>query len=205
MLKNSSWVRFLAGQELDVVDKEDVEMAVLGSEFLGTAAANGLDEIVGELLRGRVKDAVVAGPDAVTYAVQEVGLAEAGGAVDEERIVDSAGLVGHRLRRGVGQAVLGPDDKALEGVARVQPWLGHRPDGGGAGHCLGGEERLGGGAAVRPAGDQAKGDVHGVADDAAEGLGNERPELGGQPCGGEVVGGSRPQTGCRQTACPPCP
>ena len=76
------------------------------------------DELVGELLDGGVADlhpGLVAA-DVVADGVEQVGLAEARPAVDEERVVGVAGLLGHGQRRGVGEAVAAADDELLEGV-----------------------------------------------------------------------------------------
>src|SRR5680860_1056639 len=47
----------LALQELDVVDKQDIEIAVAALEMLSPARAQSADELVGEALGGRVADA----------------------------------------------------------------------------------------------------------------------------------------------------
>ena len=66
----------------------------------------------------------------VADRVQQVGLAQAGLAVDEERVVGLGRRLGHRDRGGVGEPVAGADDEGLEGVLRVEPGvldqLGHR-------------------------------------------------------------------------------
>ncbi len=61
--------------------------------------------------------------DRVGDGVEEVGLPEAGVAVDEERVPGLAGVRGDRLRRGEGEAVRLADDEGVEGVARVRPDL----------------------------------------------------------------------------------
>ncbi len=72
----------LAGQELDVVDQEHVDVAVGVLEALERARAQRGDELVGECLDRRVADSRVAaeGEDIVADGVEEVGLAEARGA-----------------------------------------------------------------------------------------------------------------------------
>ena len=47
----------LAGEELDVVDQEGLEAAVLGAEVIDASLAGGVDELGGELLGGDVEDA----------------------------------------------------------------------------------------------------------------------------------------------------
>ena len=58
--------------------------------------------------------------DVVADRVQEVGLAEAGRAVEEERVVGLAGQLGDRERGGVGEAVGVADDELVEGELRVE-------------------------------------------------------------------------------------
>ena len=58
---------------------------------------------------------------AVADALQEVRLAEADRAVEEERVVQRAGRIGDALGRREGQPVARPDDEVVEDVAGVQP------------------------------------------------------------------------------------
>src|SRR5712671_985784 len=82
-----------ARDELDVVDEEEIDGAVLGPELRGAIVADGVDEIVREALGGEIEQAKgwVETRDLVTDRVQEMRLAETDAAVDEERVV--------RLRR----------------------------------------------------------------------------------------------------------
>ena len=79
----------LGGEELDVVDEQDVGVAVAALEAVHVAALQGGEELVGERLDRRVADAEAAavGEDVVADRVQQVGLADAGRPVDEERVV----------------------------------------------------------------------------------------------------------------------
>ena len=52
--------------------------------------------------------------------VEQVGLAQAGGAVDEQRVVGLGGIVGHGQRRAVGEAVGGADHEFFKGELRVK-------------------------------------------------------------------------------------
>lgn len=56
--------------------------------------------------------------------VEQVGLAQSGVAVDEERVVGLRRSLGHRDRCGVGEAVRRADDEVVEVVLRVEPRLG---------------------------------------------------------------------------------
>ena len=91
-------LRLLAAlQGLDVVDQEDVRAAVAVLERADAAVAQGVDELVGERLDRDVgeRELGVVGRDEVPDRVQEVGLAEAEPAVDEEGVVGA----GRRPRR----------------------------------------------------------------------------------------------------------
>ena len=112
----------LALEELDVVDQQDVEVAVAVLEGLGALRPQRVDELVGERLGGRVADAEPGrvGAEVVGDRDQQVGLAEPGRAVEEERVVGLRGGLGDGQRGGVGEAVAVADHEALEGVARVE-------------------------------------------------------------------------------------
>ena len=112
----------LALEELHVVDQQDVVAPVAVLEGVDVAGLQRLEELVGEALDRRVADGQPAtvGADVVADAVQQVGLADAGRADDEERVVGLAGQLGDRERRGVGEAVGVADDELLEGELGVQ-------------------------------------------------------------------------------------
>ena len=113
---------FLAFDELDVIDEQHVDVAVAALERDLAVVAQRVDEVVGEFLGGDVLDPhageqslrVIAG------GVQQVGLAEAGLAPDEERVVGAGRCFGDRQGRGVREAVGGADDEGVEGVATVE-------------------------------------------------------------------------------------
>ena len=96
----------LVGDELDVVDEEEVDPPVAGPELVDLALLDRGDELVGELLARRVDDALARelGDDLVADRVHQVGLAEADPAVQEQRVVGVAGALGDRQarRRGPG-------------------------------------------------------------------------------------------------------
>ena len=112
----------LAGEKLHVVDQQHVRTAVAAAEFLEIAAAHGIDELVGEFLAGQIDHARarLAAEDFLADGLHQVGLAEAGAAVDEERVITDAGFLGHRLAGGVGELAVSTDHEAREGVGRVE-------------------------------------------------------------------------------------
>ena len=103
----------LVGDELDVVDEEQVDPPVAGAELVDLALLDRGDELVGELLAGRVDDALARelGDDLVADGVHQVGLAEAHAAVQEERVVGVAGALRDGQAGRVGQAVGRADDE----------------------------------------------------------------------------------------------
>src|SRR5215475_14063940 len=109
----------LSGDELDVVDEEEVDIAVLGTKLRRSIVADGVDELVGEALRREVEQAkrgIEAG-DLMTDGMKEVGLAKTDAAVDEERIVGFRWQLGHRMARGLRKLVRVADDEGIERVA----------------------------------------------------------------------------------------
>ena len=108
---------FLALHELDVVDQEHVVPAVAILEFWELFVSDGLDEPVHERLTGYVLHPVgrIVGGDIVADGLEEVGLAEAGVSVDEQRVVGPSGGLGYRLGGCVGEPVGRADHEVLEG------------------------------------------------------------------------------------------
>ena len=99
--------------------QEHVHVAVLGPEGLHVRLVpQVVDELIYEVLALGVHDAVpgVLALHPVGDGVEQVGLAQAGGAVDEQRIIGSAGLICHLHGGGEGELVGGAYHEALEGV-----------------------------------------------------------------------------------------
>ena len=109
---------FLALEELDVVEEEDVDRAIPVLELVHPLPADAVDELVEELLRRDVAhDGVRVEFDAVMAdGVEEMCLAEAGVRVDEQRVVVVTGLLGDGESGGVGEAVGLADDEVVERV-----------------------------------------------------------------------------------------
>ena len=107
----------LAGNELDIVHQQQVCHAVLHAEVLGAAGADGGDQLIGELLAGNIHDDEV-GVGALDLGLdggEQMGLAQTGAAVDEQRVVGAGGIGRHRLRSSKRKLVGGAFDKVLEG------------------------------------------------------------------------------------------
>ena len=96
----------LVGEELDVVEQQDVDSAEALLEARRVLCADGADELRGELLHGRVAhgEARAEAADVVADRVEEVRLAEARPAVDEERVVGLARAARRRPGRRRGRS-----------------------------------------------------------------------------------------------------
>src|SRR5215210_4526022 len=83
----------LAGDELDVIDQEEIDGAVLGTELGGPVIADRVDELVREALRGQIEQAKrrKEARDLVPDGVEQVRLAEANATIDEERVIGLRG------------------------------------------------------------------------------------------------------------------
>ena len=119
--------RFLAADELHIVDHQQIDRAELVLEIHRRAEAQRPDELVHELF-GRQVDHLAGrslGADVPGDRMHQMGLAEADPAIKEQRVerhaVDrrDAGL-GDAAGGGVGQLVGLADDKILEGEARIE-------------------------------------------------------------------------------------
>jgi hypothetical protein len=116
----------LALQELDVVDQQDIDIAVAALEGGRAVISYRVDEVVGELLAGDVSHlrAGEQASDVVTNRVQQVGFAEPRVAVDKQRVVCAAGRLGHRNGCCVCEAIGRADDEGFEDVFGVEARLG---------------------------------------------------------------------------------
>ena len=189
----------LVGDELDVVDEEQVDLPVARPEVVDATLLDAGDEVVGELLARGVHDALAreARHHGVADRVHEVRLAEAHAAVEEERVVGFAGSLRDRQAGSVGETVGRADDEGPERVAGVEvdaPALGAADATGLDAHAdLDAVEpppRLTP-ARPRPVGStfaDLELDVDAVAHDARQRLGDERAVAVLQPVLGEAVG-----------------
>ena len=129
-VKEFSLGALLSGNELDIVDKEDVHATKTVSKLVHPLVTDGIDELIGEVLRGEVTDRRGVGndilvEDEVADSVEKVRLAEADSAVNEEGVVVLTGKFGNGETGGVGELVAWADDKVIKGVL----WIERRPRG----------------------------------------------------------------------------
>ena len=111
-----------AGEEVDVVDEQEIYMAIAPAEIGRGAVLDGVDELIGKLLGGDVDHlaAVVHMTDVMANSLHEMGLAEPDTTVDEERIVRASERLRNGKARGLTEMVAIADDKGVEGVVGVQ-------------------------------------------------------------------------------------
>ena len=121
--KNSSCVDSLLARNWMSSTSRMSIVAVALAEASRLAVADGVDELVGELLRAHVPHpgAGVEAARVVPDRVQQVRLAEARLPVDEQRVVRLGRRLGDGDRGGVREPVRGADDEGVEEVLRVQP------------------------------------------------------------------------------------
>ena len=107
---------FLAGDELDIVDEEQIGLPILAAELDILTALNGSDQLVGELVALDVDDLGVRLllADAIGDGVEQMGLAHAGRAVDEQGVVHIAGMIADGDGSGVGEPVGGAHHEIIE-------------------------------------------------------------------------------------------
>ena len=110
----------LAGDELDIVHQQKIGAAVLCAQLLAAADLNGVDEIVREVVALDVHDLRfrVFRVHRAADGEKKVRFAETGVAVNEERVIEFAGIFRHGNGGGVGVFVRRPYDEVIERKAR---------------------------------------------------------------------------------------
>ena len=118
-----------AGEELHVVQNEDVDLPEPVLERLHPIAPQRRDELVHERVGRQVRHPPgwILVEERMGDRAHQVRLSEPDAAVDEQRIVVVTRLGGDRASRRLGELVRGPDHERLEGVARAE----RRPHGDG--------------------------------------------------------------------------
>ena len=113
----------LAGEELDVVDQQGVDADELALELVGGLLLQGAEEGVVELVGAQVQDprGRIVGTHQVAGGDHQVGLAEAGAAVQQQRIVGAvAGFQRGLPGGGAAELVAAAFDEVVEGVMGIE-------------------------------------------------------------------------------------
>lgn len=112
---------FFICQEVDIVDHEDIDMAIFFAEGGERFVLDGIDKLIGELFAGEVGDFGIffVGENGVTDAVEEVCFAQTAGAVDKERVIFAGRSFSDGFGGCVGKFVIGAYDKSSKCIARV--------------------------------------------------------------------------------------
>ena len=113
---------FLAAEELDVVDQEQIGLAIAFAEFDQRAVLDRVDELVDENLARKVHDlrAFLLRPNVLADRLHQMRLAESDAAINEKRVVGFGRRLRHGEAGGMRDLVVRPDDERLESVARIE-------------------------------------------------------------------------------------
>src|SRR5690606_26917667 len=114
---------FFSGQKLDIVDEHHVRAAVAAAELFDIAAADGIDELVGEFFAGQIDHTgrrITAQPF-LPDRLHQMGFAEAWTAMNEEWVVADAGALRDRRAGGVSELAVIAHDEAFKGVVGIEP------------------------------------------------------------------------------------
>ena len=107
----------LTGNELDIVHQQQILALIFLAEFGGGAAADGLDQVVGEI-HALYQHYTALGPQALGLpgdGVKQMGLAQSAVAIDEQRVEGAGWLLRHAAGGGVGHLVLRAHHIRLKG------------------------------------------------------------------------------------------
>src|ERR1700730_6590027 len=110
------------GDELDIIDQQNVDGMEPVAEADHAVEANGVDNFDSEFFRADVTEAHgrIALLDGVPDSVHQVSLAHAHASIEEERVVSLGGLLSHVPRRGVCELVGFADHETVKGVTGIQ-------------------------------------------------------------------------------------
>ena len=113
---------FLTGDKLNIIHQEQIRFPVFGAEFDIFTVFNGVNQLVGELVALDV-DNVGVGiflADAVGNGVQQMGLANAGRAIEKQRVVHLTRGLADGNGSGMGKPVGGAHHKIVKGKLGVK-------------------------------------------------------------------------------------
>ena len=124
-----------SGEELDIVDEQEIDAPVAVSEIGLRFVSNGFDEVIQHhFARDVVDDGPrVVFPDVVSGGLHQVGFTESGIAVDQQRVVGVSGVFGGCADGGCGEVIGGSGNEVFEGEVRIQFGAAHFATGRGGG------------------------------------------------------------------------
>ena len=113
---------FSFGQELNIINDQDIDMAVSVAKLMERTAFDRADEVIDEGFTGEVAvfETGLTLLDSMADTLEQMGFTEPGRPICEERVIRPSGVFGDSDRRGVGQSVTWPGNKIVEGIARIQ-------------------------------------------------------------------------------------
>ena len=110
------------GQELNIVDQQDVNIAELVPERDHPVITQRINQFIREFFTGNVADGSLglAALDFMANGLHQVGLPHSHTTIEKQRIVSLGRPFSHRLRGGMGKLIAGANDKCLKSVFRIE-------------------------------------------------------------------------------------
>ena len=116
---------FLALQELDIVDQQNIQLPVLLAELGQLAVLQSLNELIGEALARQVSDpgVLLVGQDVMTDRLKQVRLAQTHATKEKQRIVSVPRLLSHAHAGCMRVMVVGTHYEGFKGIIRIEQGL----------------------------------------------------------------------------------
>ena len=110
------------GKELNVVNEQDVGLAITLAEFNELVVLDPIDELVGELFTGKVGHPCVWAltNHLLSDGMQQVGLAKSYSSIKEQGIVGFTRRLSNGKSGAVSHSIIGSNDKGVKSVERVE-------------------------------------------------------------------------------------
>ena len=112
---------FLIGNELNIVYQQNITAAVFVVEGAGVMFLQMMNQFVGKVLTADIQNHFVWFLlfDLMHNCRKQMRFSKSGMAVNKQRIISFAGIVGNIERRGMCEAVGGTDDEIFKGIDRI--------------------------------------------------------------------------------------
>src|SRR5580704_8553151 len=114
----------LASEKLDVVDQEEIDLAIALSEFDQITVLDRVDELIDEQFTGNINHLYVflLGPNVLANGLHQVGLAKTDTAINEQWVVCPRRRLRHGESGGMRNFIVRADHERFERV----PWVESR-------------------------------------------------------------------------------